>query len=57
MPGAGPGGTALPLGEYRLRLTYRRDNTGADAGSMVLSQAGDAAAESASMDVPWSIRS
>ena len=55
IPGGGPAGTDLPTGEYRLQLTYRRDNTGVDAGSTVLSQAGDVTAETASIDVPWSL--
>ena len=42
VPGAGPMGADLTAGEYRLQLIYRRENTVADAGSLVLSQAGDA---------------
>ena len=57
IPGVGPAGTALAAGEYRLQLTYRRDNTSLDAGSTVLAQAGDSSAETASIDVPWSISS
>ena len=51
-----PEPTCLP-GEYRLRLTYRRDNTAADTESLVLSQAGDATDETAWIDMPWSISS
>jgi hypothetical protein len=57
VPGAGPAGTALTAGEYRVRLTYRRDNTAADAGSLVLSQAGDASAETVLLDVGWTASS
>jgi hypothetical protein len=57
VPGAGPAGTDLAAGEYRLRLTYRRDNTATDAGSTVLSQAGDTSDETALIDVPWTVSS
>ena len=54
VPGAGPAGTDLAAGEYRLQLTYRRDITAVDASSLVLSQAGDSGDETALLDVPWS---
>jgi hypothetical protein len=57
VPGAGPAGTDVPAGEYRLRLTYRRANTVADTESLVLSQAGDASDEIALLDVPWTVSS
>ena len=46
-------GTPLAPGEYRLRFTYRRDNTAAAPGSTVLSRAGDSADEVITLDVPW----
>jgi hypothetical protein len=55
--GGGPAGAALPAGEYRLQLTYRRDNSSVDAENTVLSQAGDTSDETASIDVPWSVSS
>ena len=53
IPAATPLGTALPPAEYRLRLTYHRDNTAADPGSAVLTQGGDASDEVVVLDVPW----
>jgi hypothetical protein len=47
------GATTIDPGTYRLDLTYRRDNTAHDAGSLVLSQAGDKSDEHAQLDVPW----
>jgi hypothetical protein len=32
---------AVDPGDYRLKLTYRRDNTASEPGSIVLSQSGD----------------
>jgi hypothetical protein len=49
-------GTHLSIGQYRLGLTYRRDNRNADSESLVLSQAGNAKTEEARIDVPWSMR-
>jgi hypothetical protein len=46
-------GAPLPQGQYRLRLTYRRDNTAADPASTVLSRAGDSSDEVVVLDVPW----
>ena len=57
VPGAGPAGTHLAAGEYRLRLTYRRDNTALHVGSLVLSQAGDTSDETAFIDMPWEVSS
>jgi hypothetical protein len=45
--------TTLDPGTYRLDLTYRRDNTARDAGSLVLSQAGDKSDERALLHVSW----
>ncbi|MBK7617588.1 MAG: hypothetical protein IPJ08_25125 [Burkholderiales bacterium] len=57
VPGAGPAGTELAAAEYCLRFTYRRDNTTADATSLVLSQAGDTSDELAFVNVPWTVSS
>jgi hypothetical protein len=46
-------GSSLPLGDYRLRLSYRRDNRARDPESMVLSQAGDSGSEEVVVDVNW----
>jgi hypothetical protein len=56
VPGMGPAGASLPVGEYRLQFAYRRDNTDVDPTSLVLSQAGDATDETALLDVPWATR-
>jgi hypothetical protein len=57
MPGAGPAGATLPSGEYRLQLTYRRNNRGVDPSSTILTQAGDSSDEVALIDAPWPISS
>lgn len=46
-------GSHIKEGEYRLRLTYRRDNRKADPESQLLSQAGLSTAEKVSIDIPW----
>lgn len=46
-------GSALSIGQYRLKLTYRRDNTGVDPSSLVFSEAGDSADERVALDLPW----
>src|SRR6266545_3925062 len=47
-------GSLLELADYRLRMTYRRNNQAVDPGSVVLSQAGVTADEVVTLDVPWS---
>jgi hypothetical protein len=47
-------GSQLEPTDYRLRLTYRRDNRALDPGSLVFSQAGLTADEVVTLDVPWS---
>jgi len=49
-------GFRIPPGEYRLALTYRRDNGAARPTSLVLRQAGDALPETVNIDIPWNIR-
>jgi hypothetical protein len=46
----------MPGGDYRLTLTYRRDNHKLDADSQVLTQAGDRGDEVAEIDIPWEVR-
>ena len=48
-----PPGSRIQPGEYRLALTYRRDNRAANPDSLLLSQAGDASPEAVNLDVPW----
>lgn len=40
-------------GQYRLRLTYRRDNRALVSGSPVFSEAGNKADEVVAIDIPW----
>jgi hypothetical protein len=47
-------GSQLEPADYRLRLTYRRDNQALDPGSPLFSQAGVTADEVVTLDVPWS---
>jgi hypothetical protein len=47
-----PGSRLIPA-DYRLRLTYRRDNQGIEPESLVFSQAGVRADEVVTLDVPW----
>src|SRR5215208_4475788 len=46
-------GSLLHAGEYRLRFTFRRNNTALDPQSLVLSQNGDTGDETAVVDAPW----
>jgi hypothetical protein len=45
-------GIQFPLGQYRLKLTYRRNNRGHVPASQILSQAGNQADEVATIDIP-----
>jgi hypothetical protein len=56
VPASSPAGTQLAAGEYRIRLTYRRENRSADPESVVLSEAGNTAPERVTIDVPWHAR-
>lgn len=49
------GEAALTQGEYRLRLTFLRDDRAAHPTSPVYSQAGSRLAEEVVLDVPWKI--
>jgi hypothetical protein len=53
VPSATPAGSALAVGEYRLRMTYRRDNRAIDPGSQLLSEAGNESDERATINIPW----
>jgi hypothetical protein len=44
---------ALDPGDYRLGLTFQRDNRPQDPGSPVLRQAGDTGPERVTLDLPW----
>jgi hypothetical protein len=45
-------GSALPAADYRLRLTYRRDNRAADPNAPLLREAGDTTPETAAVTIP-----
>jgi hypothetical protein len=49
-------GSALTVGQYRLSLTYRRNNRAIDPGSQVLSESGNKSDEHAIIDIPWQTR-
>jgi hypothetical protein len=53
VPASAPAGTALSPGQYRLEMTYRRDNRAVDPGGQVFSEAGDRTPEHVLLDVPW----
>lgn len=50
VPSLGPLGSAIAAGQYRLRFTYRRDNSAVDPDSIILSRGGDSAAEVVTID-------
>jgi hypothetical protein len=45
-------GDPIPAGQYRLNLTYRRDNRAVEAGSTVFRQAGSSEPEEVALDIP-----
>jgi hypothetical protein len=53
VPSADPAGSQLTPGQYRLQLTYRRDNRAVDPDSQVLSAAGRTTPERPTIDIPW----
>jgi hypothetical protein len=53
VPSADPAGSHLIPGQYRLQLTYRRDNRAVDPDSQVLSAAGRTTPEQPTIDIPW----
>lgn len=48
-----PAGSVLPSSQYRLRMTYLRDNRPSDPDSQVLSQAGNSDPEHVTFDLSW----
>jgi len=53
VPAATPDGSQLIAGQYRLKMTYRRDNRAVDPASQVFSKAGNSAPEQVTIDIPW----
>jgi len=49
-------GQDFKVGQYRLNLTYHRNNKAADPGSQVFSEAGNNQDESVTIDVPWEVQ-
>ncbi len=47
-----PGGAAIPAGQYRLTMTYRRDNRAAAPNSQVFREAGSSDPEQVTIDIP-----
>jgi len=56
IPAAVPVGSRLASGQYRLKMTYRRDNRAIAPDSLVVSQAGLTAPEQVTIDIPWRVR-
>ena len=50
---ASPTGSALTYGQYRLEMTYRRDNRAVDPDGQAFSQAGVTDPERVTIDIPW----
>lgn len=53
VPSVTQASSALAPGQYRLRMTYRRNNQAIDPGSQLLSEAGNKSDERATIDIPW----
>jgi hypothetical protein len=51
------GTTRLTPGQYRLHMTYRRDNVAVEPTSQVFTEAGDSTPEQANIDIVWDARS
>jgi hypothetical protein len=52
VPDSSPPGTRLTAAQYRLKLSYARDNRAADPTSQVYRQAGDSGPETVTIDIP-----
>ncbi len=46
-------GSELVSGQYRLKLTYRRNNKAVDSNSKIFSQVGNSDSELVTVDIPW----
>lgn len=53
LPAAVPEGSRFPRAEYRMKLTYRLDNTAIDSSSQIQREAGASDPEATQIDVPW----
>ena len=53
LPADSPVGSRLPFGQYRVKMTYHRDNRSAEPDSQVLSEAGSSTPEHVTLDIPW----
>ena len=53
VPAAVPVGSHLAVGQYRLKMTYRRDNRAVAPDSIVFRQAGVTDPEQVTIDIPW----
>jgi hypothetical protein len=53
VPASNPPGSFLPPALYRFTLTYRRNNRSINSDSEIFSEAGNSAAEQATLDIPW----
>lgn len=53
-PSAGVPGTRFARSEYRIRLTYRRNNKAREPESTLLSEAGQSSDEVVTLNIPWS---
>jgi hypothetical protein len=50
-----PAGPGLAAGQYRLAMTYRRDNRGPAPDSQVFSEAGNRTPEGVTIEIPWQV--
>jgi len=46
----------LSKGQYRLNMTYRRNNKATDPNSQMFSQVGNSNPEKVTIDIPWQTR-
>jgi len=56
VPAAPSPGSPLEVGQYRLAMTYHRNNQAIGADSQVFSEAGNTADEKVKIDIPWQTR-
>jgi hypothetical protein len=55
-PAATPTDQSLPEGQYRIQMTYLRDNTDNEPRSQVFSEGGISTEEEVVIDVPWELQ-